>query len=73
MHEDATAGGEARAGILGNAQEQIQLQLVDYTGFVQRPALSSTGGTVGFIGDIHLSAIYRLTDIWGIRAGYNPV
>jgi hypothetical protein len=65
--------GWAKAGILGNAQEQIQLQLVDYTGFVQRPALSSTGGTVGFIGDINLSAIYRLTDIWGIRAGYNLI
>ena len=28
---------------------------------------------VSFIGDINLSAIYRLTDIWGIRAGYNLI
>jgi hypothetical protein len=26
---------------------------------------------VSFVGDINLSAIYRLTEVWGIRAGYN--
>ena len=26
-----------------------------------------------FIGDINLSTIYRLTDVWGIRAGYNLI
>jgi hypothetical protein len=65
--------GWAKAGVLGNAEKQIQDPLVDYTGFQQRPALSATGGDVGFIGDINLSVIYRLTDVWGIRAGYNTV
>ena len=65
--------GWAKAGILGNAQEQIQLPLIDYTGFEQRPALSTTEGAVSFIGDINLSAVYRLTDVWGIRAGYNLI
>jgi hypothetical protein len=65
--------GWAKAGILGNAQEQIQLPLIDYTGFEQRPALSTTGGVVSFIGDVNLSAVYRLTEVWGIRAGYNLI
>jgi len=65
--------GWAKAGILGNAQEQIQLPLIDYTGFQQRPGLSTTGGVVSFIGDINLSTVYRLTDVWGIRAGYNLI
>lgn len=65
--------GWAKAGLLGNAEEQIQEPLIDYTGFVQRPALSSTGGQVSFIGDINTSLVYRLTDVWGIRVGYNLI
>jgi hypothetical protein len=65
--------GWAKAGILGNAEKQIQDPLIDYRGFQQRGALSATGSEVGFIGDINLSVIYRLTDVWGIRAGYNTV
>jgi len=61
----------AKAGILGNAQKQIQDPLIDYTGFQQRAARSATGSEVSFVGDINLSAIYRLTEVWGIRAGYN--
>ena len=65
--------GWAKAGLLGNAQEQIQSPLIDFTGFEQRPALSSTGGQVSFIGDINTSLVYRLTDVWGIRVGYNLI
>jgi len=65
--------GWAKAGLLGNSQKQIQAPLFDYTGFQQRPGLSATGTETAFIGDINLSVIYRLTDVWGIRAGYNVV
>jgi hypothetical protein len=65
--------GWAKAGLLGNAQEQIQSPLIDFTGFQQRPALSTTGGQVSFIGDINTSLVYRLTDVWGIRVGYNLI
>ncbi len=61
----------AKAGILGNAQKQIQDPLIDYTGFEQRAARSAVGSEISLVADINLSAIYRLTDIWGIRAGYN--
>jgi hypothetical protein len=65
--------GWAKAGLLGNAEEQMQAALVDYTGFRQRPAISTSGSEVGFIGDLNLSVIYRLTEVWGIRAGYSTV
>ena len=65
--------GWAKAGLLGNSQEGIQPPLIDYTGTQQRPAYSAWRGQVGFIGDINLSAVYRLTDVWGIRAGYNLI
>ena len=63
--------GWAKAALMGVAQKQIQDPLVDYTGFQQRPALSRAGGEVGFVGDLTMSAIYRLTPVWGIRAGYS--
>lgn len=65
--------GWAKAGLLGNAMEQIQSPLIDFTGFQQRPALGSTRGEVSFIGDINTSIVYRLTDVWGIRVGYNLI
>jgi hypothetical protein len=65
--------GWAKAGVLGNAEKQMQDPLIDYRGFQQRGTRSSTGTDVGFIGDINLSVIYRLTEVWGIRAGYNTV
>jgi hypothetical protein len=65
--------GWAKAGLLGNSQNSIQDPLIDYTGFQQRPGYSTWGSSVGFIGDINLSTVYRLTDVWGIRAGYNLI
>ncbi|NBT13063.1 MAG: hypothetical protein EBS56_05695 [Planctomycetia bacterium] len=65
--------GWAKAGLLGNSQLGIQDPLIDYTGFQQRPGYSTWGSSVGFIGDINLSTVYRLTDVWGIRAGYNLI
>jgi hypothetical protein len=63
--------GWAKAALMGVAQEQIQDPLIDYTGFQQRPALSRSGGEVGFVGDLTMSAVYRITEVWGIRAGYS--
>jgi hypothetical protein len=65
--------GWAKAGLLGNSQQAIQDPLIDYTGFQQRPGYSTWGSNVGFVGDINLSTVYRLTDVWGIRAGYNLI
>jgi hypothetical protein len=65
--------GWAKAGLMGTLERQGQDAVVDYQGFVQREASSSAATEVGFIGDINLSAIYRLSEIWGIRAGYNTI
>jgi hypothetical protein len=59
-----------KAGIFGNAAEQTQ-SVTDFPDFPLRPTVSSSGGAVAFVGEINLSAFYRLTDIWGLRAGYN--
>ena len=36
-----------------------------------RPARVNSTTSVGFIGDINMTAIYKLTDTWGLRMGYN--
>jgi hypothetical protein len=38
---------------------------------LERPAVSSSATGVGFIGSINATLIYRLTETWGLRAGYN--
>lgn len=65
--------GWAKAGIMGAFLQQRQDAIVDWLGETQRPASSSTGTETGFIGDLNVSTIYRLTDVWGIRAGYNTI
>jgi hypothetical protein len=37
----------------------------------ERPAVSARDSGVGFIGQLNGTLIYRLTDHWGLRAGYN--
>lgn len=38
-----------------------------------RDAQSARDGGVGFIGNLNASLIYRITDIWGLRCGYNMI
>ena len=40
------------------------------TGLV-RPGRSATDTGVGFIGGLNGTLVYRLTEVWGLRAGYN--
>jgi hypothetical protein len=35
--------------------------------------VSSSDGVVAFVGEVNLSALYRLTDVWNVRAGYNAM
>jgi hypothetical protein len=59
-----------KAGIFGNDAEEKQ-SVTDFPNFPLRPTVSSNGGVVAFVGEINLSALYRLTDVWNLRAGYN--
>lgn len=36
-----------------------------------RDAQSASDGGVGFIGNLNASLVYRLTNVWGLRCGYN--
>lgn len=39
----------------------------------QRPGESAWTNGVGFIGNLNATLVYRMTDVWGIRAGYNMI
>jgi hypothetical protein len=58
-----------KAGIFGYDAQQTQ-SVTDFPDFQLRNVSSSRGG-VAFVGEINLSALYRLTDVWKLRTGYN--
>jgi hypothetical protein len=57
------------AGIFGNAAQQTQA-VTDFPNFPLRPSVSSNRGGVAFVGGTNLSALYGLTNVWNLRAGY---
>lgn len=60
-----------KAGVYLNDAQQTQ-QIVDLSGFSFRDS-NAAGGHAAFVGEVNLSGIYRLTDVWGLRAGYNLI
>jgi hypothetical protein len=60
-----------KAGIFGYDAQQTQ-SVTDFPNFQLRNA-SGSGGGVAFLGEVNLSALYRLTDVWNLRAGYNAI
>ena len=66
--------GWAKTALAGSAMSQSQNQIIDaVSGDTVRLASSSFKGGVGFIGDLNGSLIYRLSDVWGLRLGYNMI
>ncbi len=62
-----------KAGIYGNDSQQRQ-SVTDFPDFEQPyRTVSSSGGGVAFVGEVNLSALYRLTDVWNVRTGYNAM
>lgn len=64
--------GWMKIGLAGTALSQSQ-SIIDATGPLKpyrQPTSSDTAG-MGMIADMNLSAIYRLSDAWGLRIGYN--
>jgi hypothetical protein len=59
-----------KAGIFGYEAQETQ-SVTDFPNVALRPTVSGSGGGVAFVGEINLSALYRLTDVWNLRAGYN--
>lgn len=61
-----------KTALCGTSSLQAQAPIYDpVTQLEERGENRSTGAGVGFIGSLNGTLIYRLTDIWGIRAGYN--
>ena len=67
--------GWAKAGVYGNAEFQSQQPIYDPigSGTLVRGSRSRWGGETAFIGDLNASLIYRLSRVWGVRAGYNLI
>lgn len=66
-----------KLGVFGNAAEQEQY-ITDYPAdqsgpFPLRPVTGADGTEVAFVGDLNLTAIYRLNEVWSLRAGYNLI
>lgn len=59
-----------KVGIFGNDVEQVQTA-IDFPNFPLRPTVSSRGGEVAFLGELNLSALYQLSEVWNVRAGYS--
>jgi hypothetical protein len=64
--------GWAKTVLTGAERSQSQAPIIDaLDGGEIRSAGASRDGGVGFIGDLSASVIYKLSDTWGLRAGYN--
>ena len=61
-----------KAGLFGNDAQQTQ-SVTTFPPFALRPAVSSSGGEVAFVGELNLTGLYRLTNVWNLRAGYNAI
>jgi hypothetical protein len=60
-----------KVGIFGNDARQRQ-EMYDFPDF---PAVenSASGGQVAFLGELNFTGIYRLNEVWNLRAGYNLI
>jgi len=67
--------GTAKAGLAGSIMSQSSGPITSTLapGQIFRQPTSATAGGVGLLSMVNVSAIYRLTDHWGLRAGYNLI
>ncbi len=61
-----------QAGVFANDMEETQT-VTDFPNFPLRPTVSASEVGVAFVGELDLSAIYRLTDVWDVKAGYTLI
>ena len=67
--------GTAKAGLAGSVMSQSSGPITGTItpGPAFRDPTSASAGGVGLLSMINASAIYRITDHWGLRAGYNLI
>jgi hypothetical protein len=61
-----------KVGIYANDMEETQT-VTDFPNFPLRPTVSGSEVGVAFVGELDLSALYRLTDVWNLKAGYTLI
>jgi hypothetical protein len=61
-----------KVGIYGNDADQSQT-VTDFPNFPLRPTTSVQANNVAFEGEFNLSAIFRITDVWSLKAGYSVI
>jgi hypothetical protein len=61
-----------KAGIYGNDASQNQT-VIDFPNFPLRPTTSVQESNVAFEGELNLSGIFRLTNVWSVKAGYSVI
>jgi hypothetical protein len=60
----------SKVGVFGNDSNERQ-SVTDFPDFALRPTVSSSGSGVAVVGEANLTALYRLTNVWNLRAGYS--
>ena len=60
------------SGVYGNAAQEKQ-SVTDFPNFALRPLVSASRGGAAFVGETNLSGLYRITNIWNVRAGYSAI
>ena len=60
-----------KTALCGTSGYQAADPIVGTISKTERPAVSARDSGVGFIGQLNGTLIYRLTNHWGLRAGYN--
>lgn len=62
-----------KAGIFGNDAQQSQSVIDSHNFPLPGRTVSSSRGGVACLSELNLSALYRLTDIWNLKVGYNAM
>jgi hypothetical protein len=60
-----------KTALCGTSNVQSADPIIGSISGLERPAESASTGGVGFIGSLNGTAIYRINETWGLRAGYN--
>lgn len=62
-----------KTALCGTSATQAADPIVGEISGLERDAVSASRAGVGFIGNLNATLIYRLTERWGLRAGYNAI
>jgi hypothetical protein len=62
-----------KAGLFANHMEQSQDPIIDFPAFEFRDGQRGSDTDLAFVGDLNLTTIYQLNQVWAARLGYNLI